>query len=465
MLKAISSITNALGALNYKGTWDANANIPALASSVGTKGDYYVVATAGSTTLNGISNWGIGDWAAFNGSVWQRVEGGADLNGVNLTVSGTSTLSGNAIISVSDNTNAALRITQIGTDNALLVEDATNPDTTPFVINNNGVVTAGYTTTVGFGSASQPIVNIVSVSNDNGGGLLLSKFRNSAVSSSLDFIKSRSSTIGTNTIVGNGDNLGTVLFSGADGTSYINAASIVSAVDGTPGVNDMPGRLVFSTTADGASSVTERMRIDSAGGVGIGGAASAGTSLQIAKSITGSTVAWNLYNIGTIQSDVTSQTKLYVTNPSTAAAVFTLNNLTHYFAQQGTIGAGSTVTNQYGFEANNTLIGAANNYGFFGNIAAAANRWNFYANGTARNYMAADLTVNGATAIPAGGTAGAGLMVSTTANFGVFFGSGAPTLSAAKGSLYLRSDGSTVNDRMYVNTNGSTTWTSVVTSA
>jgi hypothetical protein len=94
MLKTVSSITNAIGALNYKGTWDANANSPALTSSVGTKGDYYVVGTAGSTNLNGISNWGVGDWAAFNGSVWQRVEGGANLNGVDLSVSGTSTLSG-----------------------------------------------------------------------------------------------------------------------------------------------------------------------------------------------------------------------------------------------------------------------------------------------------------------------------------------------------------------------------------
>jgi hypothetical protein len=94
MLKTVSSITNAIGALNYKGTWDANANSPALASSVGTKGDYYVVGTAGTTNLNGISNWGVGDLATFNGSVWQRVEGGADLNGVNLSVSGTSTLSG-----------------------------------------------------------------------------------------------------------------------------------------------------------------------------------------------------------------------------------------------------------------------------------------------------------------------------------------------------------------------------------
>jgi hypothetical protein len=93
MLKTVSSITNAIGALNFKGTWDANANSPALASSVGTKGDYYVVGTAGATNLNGISNWGVGDWATYNGSVWQRVEGGADLNGVNLSVSGTSTLS------------------------------------------------------------------------------------------------------------------------------------------------------------------------------------------------------------------------------------------------------------------------------------------------------------------------------------------------------------------------------------
>jgi hypothetical protein len=93
MLKTVSSIANAIGALNYKGTWDANANVPPLASGVGTKGDYYVVGTAGSTTLDGISNWGIGDWAVFNGSVWQRVEGGANLNGVDLSVSGTSTLS------------------------------------------------------------------------------------------------------------------------------------------------------------------------------------------------------------------------------------------------------------------------------------------------------------------------------------------------------------------------------------
>lgn len=94
MLKTVSSIANAIGALNYKGTWNASTNSPALASGVGTKGDYYVVSVTGATSLDGISNWGIGDWATFNGSVWQRVEGGADLNGVNLNVSGTANIGG-----------------------------------------------------------------------------------------------------------------------------------------------------------------------------------------------------------------------------------------------------------------------------------------------------------------------------------------------------------------------------------
>jgi len=62
------------------------------------------------------------------------------------------------------------------------------------------------------------------------------------------------------------------------------------------------------------------------------------------------------------------------------------------------------------------------------------------------------------TAIPAGGTTGVGFRFSSTANFGTFFGSGAPTLSAAKGSLYLRSDGADNNTRVYVNTNGTTGW-------
>ena len=78
MLKTVSSITNALGALNYKGTWNASTNTPTLASGVGTKGDYYVVSVTGTTNLDGVATWYVGDWATFNGSTWQRLEGGVD---------------------------------------------------------------------------------------------------------------------------------------------------------------------------------------------------------------------------------------------------------------------------------------------------------------------------------------------------------------------------------------------------
>ena len=73
--------------------------------------------------------------------------------------------------------------------------------------------------------------------------------------------KSRGTAVGANTIVQSGDDIGDVRFYGADGTRMVPAALIRGQVDGTPGDNDMPGRLVFSTTADGASSPTERMRI------------------------------------------------------------------------------------------------------------------------------------------------------------------------------------------------------------
>lgn len=79
--------------------------------------------------------------------------------------------------------------------------------------------------------------------------------------------------------------------------------------------------------------------------------------------------------------------------------------------------------------------------------------------------LTGSLIAQNATAVPAGGTAGAGLLLSSTANLGVFFGSGAPTLAAAKGSLYLRTDGSSTSTRAYINTDGSTTWTAITTAA
>lgn len=79
---------------NYLGTWNASTNSPTLASSVGpsSPGSYYVVSVAGTTTLNGISDWTVGDWVIWSGSVWQKLEGGA----TTVTVATTNVVGGTA---------------------------------------------------------------------------------------------------------------------------------------------------------------------------------------------------------------------------------------------------------------------------------------------------------------------------------------------------------------------------------
>jgi len=82
--------------------------------------------------------------------------------------------------------------------------------------------------------------------------------------------RSRGSTIGSNTIVQNNDNLGYIFFEGNDGARFVRGASIEARVDGTPGTNDMPCRLIFSTTADGALVPTRRIVVRNNGWVVFG---------------------------------------------------------------------------------------------------------------------------------------------------------------------------------------------------
>ena len=100
--------------------------------------------------------------------------------------------------------------------------------------------------------------------------MLIVRNSNNANDGGIVIGKTRGTTVGSNTIVQANDSLGEISFQGADGSGLVSSVEIKAEVDGTPGSNDMPGRLVFSTTADGASSPTERMVIDSSGNVGIG---------------------------------------------------------------------------------------------------------------------------------------------------------------------------------------------------
>jgi len=210
--------------------------------------------------------------------------GNVTVTGAN--VSGTANVStlvvtGNAVVSVTDNTNAALRITQLGTGNALLVEDSTNPDSTPFVIDANGTVIQGYTSALTVtdyvGVSRTPRIQEAGLGGSPSQAYISSWSNSDTQAAGVIFGKSKSGTVGTAGAVTSGTDIGFIQFSGNDGTNMIPAAVILANVDGTPGTNDMPGRLVFSTTADGASTSTERVRITSTGKTGFATAAPAAT--------------------------------------------------------------------------------------------------------------------------------------------------------------------------------------------
>jgi hypothetical protein len=133
---------------------------------------------------------------------------------------------------------------------------------------------------------------------------VLATNQNNANGSYLALQKSRGTTANSTTVVVSGDEVGTIQFIGTDGTSRITAAQINAYVDGTPGTNDMPGRLVFSTTADGASSPTERMRIHANGYItyGTGSVDSIGLTFGPTRSGADSapTLTWNGSFAGTV---------------------------------------------------------------------------------------------------------------------------------------------------------------------
>jgi len=114
-----------------------------------------------------------------------------------------------------------------------------------------------------------PSQQIVSATETWNQGLGLINYSASGYAPTLTLGLSASNTLGTNTLVSSGHRCGVITFNGNDGTDFEEAARIEAFVDGTPGADDMPGRLVFSTTADGASSPTERMRISANGTVSV----------------------------------------------------------------------------------------------------------------------------------------------------------------------------------------------------
>jgi hypothetical protein len=201
---------------------------------------------------------------------------------------------GPAAANLSDNRYAWLGCVNTGGSNGTALTFATGPGGTAATerarIDSSGrflVGTSTSRTADGYASGLQ----LEGTTNFQSASISLTHNRADTGAPEFRFCKSRGTSAGAVTLVNSGDILGRLYFYGTDGSAAIQAARISAEVDGTPGANDMPGRLVFSTTADGASSPTERMRIDSSGNLLIG--QSTTTTPGLGNNTTGSCIDVN----------------------------------------------------------------------------------------------------------------------------------------------------------------------------
>ena len=201
------------------------------------------------------------------------------------------TVTGPTVIEVTSS-SPALRITQqtAGTGNALVVEDANNPDTTPFVIDASGNVVRGNTATAATvsltGAAITPAIQNTSTSQA-GSSLGVFSWSTSTGGPCVVSSKSKSGTIGTHTAVVTGDDLGSVVFAGSDGTAFQSSSYILGEAEGTIASGSVPGRMVFATTPTSGTVPTERLRLSSdgtsqfTGRVGVNTAADATAAIKV----------------------------------------------------------------------------------------------------------------------------------------------------------------------------------------
>jgi hypothetical protein len=655
MLKTASSFANSVGALNYKGTWNASTNTPTLVSGVGTKGDYYVVSVAGTTNLDGTTLWGVGDLAAFNGSIWQKIDGGdtglftsitvAGLTGYmyannNTPVTASTTIPVASVTGAVPNTvnvlasglltgggaltgNVTVGLTSVPVANVPGAVPNTVNVLTSGLLSGGGALTGNVTVSLtsvpfanvtGAGTMASQNANAVAITGGTVDNVVIggttpnaATFTTLTANSTSQFGRASANykqVVGGATgnavvtsVLGSDANVSAAfvtkgtgaldLAAGSSGVNISNGGTVTALTKTSLGLNyTSPPALAISapTTAGGVTATaTTTLQLGSVTGIVISGGSgyAVGDDFYLVGGTFTTQMRLRVATVsGTAVATVTSVNGgEYTVIPSTPASTtaitgagsgctitpiwalgntITITNAGSGYVEQptvtfsggggsgaaayATVGSGTTVksvgsTMSFAVPSGNVLqlqdngsavpnyltIKAAGTSQLFPNTSNSdlllsgngTGGIRFNTNSTAQQQMAvthtasavnyvqvtggatgnaatvtasaqgSDSNVNmrltpkgtgtlltataatilDGTAIPAGGTAGAGYKLSSTANFGIFFGSGAPTLSAAKGSLYMRSDGSSIATRMYINTDGSTTWTNVVTAA
>ena len=161
------------------------------------------------------------------------------------------------------NLDGAVTINESSADVDFRVESNGNANML-FVDAGNDVVSVGYGASIAMAGERHEL----EVFDTNFSTISAATFRNGSDGASITLGHSRSGTIGTQTVLQDGDTMGAINFVGSDGTDMASyGARIYVEVDGTPGSNDMPGKIKFATTADGANGSTDRMIIGADGDI------------------------------------------------------------------------------------------------------------------------------------------------------------------------------------------------------
>ena len=275
---ANGSITDSSGAISF-----GNENL----TTTGTlaSGNLSVTGTGTfSSTISTATGSTIGNLTLANGSITDS-SGAISFGDENLTTTGTLA-SGNLSITGTGTFSSTLSAATGSSIGNLTLANGSITD-------SSGTISFGDENLTTTGTLASGNLTISGSETLNNGDITLQTFSADATSKSIIFQKTRSTTSTAHSLVEANDDIGNIIFKASDGDQYLETAKIVAEIDNTsaggaiaPGDNDMPGRLVFYTTSDGASSSSERLRIDSEGTVIIAGNLSIGGKTNMSTTAT-----------------------------------------------------------------------------------------------------------------------------------------------------------------------------------
>jgi hypothetical protein len=338
------------------------------------EGAQLTLAWPGSNNLSGQGNstWNLDVGVANTFRIfWQNATG---VTGNPLTLY-TNTLSAfGGPVTISDNsTSDALRINQLGAGNAIVVEDSTNPDSTPFIVDAAGDVLIG--------AGAQPTSPVAGKLQLVGGSFATYNYGTSNLTWNWSGLKSRNATVDGQTILLDGDNMLTISAYGSDGNRFALGAQFIAEVDGTPTANgnSMPGAWNIRTTGSGNTQPTSRMYIDSTGNVGVGTITPANRLDVVgAGNFTGNVTAPFFIGNGSALTGITASGGTSIINGTSNVVVAASGNVT-----VGVSGTNNVLlANSAGVNVAGTLNATGNanvgNLGTSGNITAGY----FFGNGS-----------------------------------------------------------------------------------